>query len=486
MLPPRPDAAFLVIFAVGSVAFPVGPGLLPADITRSQCLASAETADDRPAQAGKAPASDDHGRQRSGVDWPRLLGPTGDSRSPEVGIRTDWGPCGPPVVWHRELGTSYGIGSVAAGRLYQFDRHGDQARLTCLDARTGRFLWKFEYPTAYEDLLGYNNGPRCSPVVDGDRVYLFGAEGMLHCVSTDEGKILWKVDTARRFGVVQNFFGVGSTPVVEGDLLLVMVGGSPAESQDAGRFDLDRVVGNGTGIVAFDKRTGEVKYAVTDELASYATPQLATIGDRRWCFVLARSGLVALDPQSGKVDFHYPWRSRLRDSVNASTPVVVGDEVLITEAYGPGSSLLRVRPGAYEVVWRDPPGRNKAMQCHWNTPIYHEGYLYGSSGRYSSTAELRCIEWTTGKVMWSQPGLLLSSLLYVDGHFVCLSEDGELRLIRATEKQYVEVARSVVRQTPDGPPLLKPPAWTAPILSHGLLYVRGDDRLVCLRLIPRA
>jgi outer membrane protein assembly factor BamB len=282
---------------------------------------------------------------------------------------------------------------------------------------------------------------------------------------------------------VQNFFGVGSTPVVEDDLLIVVVGGSPPESQDAGRYDLDRVVGNGTGIVAFDKRTGEVKYTITDELASYATPQLATIGGRRWCFVFARGGLVGFEPRSGKVDFHYPWRARLRDSVNASTPVVVGDQVFISETYGPGSSLLRVRPGGYEVLWKDPPGRNKAMQTHWNTPIYHGGYLYGSSGRHSSNAELRSIEWKTGKVMWSQPGLRRASLLYVDDHFVCLSEDGMLRLIEANPERYVEVARAVVRETSGGPPLLKPPAWAAPILSHGLLYVRSDDRLVCLRLI---
>ena len=312
-----------------------------------------------------------------GVDWPRFLGPSGDSKSPETGITTDWAPSGPPVVWHRELGTSYGIGSVAGGRFFQFDRHGDQARLACLQSRTGEFLWKFEYPTDYVDLVGYNDGPRSSPVVDDGLVYIFGAEGMLHCVRAEDGELVWKVDTAKRFGVVQNFFGVGSTPVVEGELLLVMIGGSPPESQGAGRFGMDRVVGNGTGVVAFDKRTGEVKYAITDELASYSTPQLATIAGRRWCFVLARGGLVGFDPASGEVDFHYPWRARLHDSVNASTPVVVGNEVFISETYGPGSSLLRVEPGGGEVVWRDPSGRHKAMQAHWNTPIYHEG---GGSG----------------------------------------------------------------------------------------------------------
>lgn len=419
-----------------------------------------------------------------GVDWPRFLGPTGDSRSPERGILTRWGENGPPLVWHREVGTSYGIGSVAAGRYFQFDRHGNRARLTCLNARTGELLWKFEYPTDYEDLVGYNNGPRCSPVVDEGLVYLFGAEGMLHCVRADDGRLVWKVDTARQFGVVPNYFGVGSTPVVEGNLLIVMVGGSPAESQGAGRFDLDRAVGNGTAVVAFDKRTGAVKYAVGDELASYAAPQLATIDGRRWCFVFARGGLLGLDPLSGKIDFHYPWRSRLRDSVNASTPVVVGNEVFISETYGPGSSLLRVKPGGYEVVWRDPPGRTKAMQTHWNTPVYHEGYLYGSSGRHFSDAELRCIEWSSGKVIWSQPNLSRASLLYVDGHFVCLGEDGVLRLVKATPERYVEVAKAVVRETPEGPRLLKAPAWAAPILSHGLLYVRGDNRVVCLRFIP--
>jgi outer membrane protein assembly factor BamB len=421
---------------------------------------------------------------RRGADWPRFLGPLGNSKSPETGISTKWGPCGPPVVWQRKLGTSYGIGSVAGARFFQFDRYGGQARLTCLDARNGEFLWKFEYATDYEDRLGYNNGPRCSPVVDEDRVYLYGAEGVLHCVRTEDGKLLWKVDTFKKFGVVQNFFGVGSSPVVEGGALIAVVGGSPPGSQGAGRFEMDRVKGNGTGIVGFDKRTGEVKYAITDELAAYATPQLATVGGRRWCFVLARGGLVGFDPLNGKVAFHYPWRSKLHDSVNASTPVVVGDEVFISEAYGPGSSLLRVKAAGYEVVWSDPPGRNKAMQCHWNTPIYHEGHLYGSSGRYSATAELRCVEWKTGKVRWAEPGLGLSSLLYVDGHLVCLGEEGELRLIKATEKQYVEVARAVVRETPDAAPLIAPPAWAAPILAHGLLYVRGNDRLVCLRLVP--
>src|SRR5262249_18508370 len=155
----------------------------------------------------------------------------------------------------------------------------------------------------------------------------FGAEGMLHCLKAADGKLIWKIDTAERFGVIQNFFGVGSTPVVEGELLIVQIGGSPEESKAAPPGRLDQVVGHGSGIVAIHKLTGKVRYQITNELASYASPVLSTIDGRRWCFVFARGGLVAFDPASGKVDFEFPWRAPILESVNASNPVVVGDEV---------------------------------------------------------------------------------------------------------------------------------------------------------------
>lgn len=204
----------------------------------------------------------------SGSDWPCFLGPTGDSKSSERGILTGWPAEGPPLVWQLSLGTGYGMPTVAAGRLFQFDRLARRARLRALDSRSGKLLWAFDYPTDFEDLYGYDNGPRCSPVVDEDRVYILGAEGMLHCLHVEDGKVAWKIDTAAEFGVIQNFFGVGSTPVVERELLIVQVGGSPSESKNAPPGRLDQVVGNGSGIVAFDKKTGEVRYKTTDELAS--------------------------------------------------------------------------------------------------------------------------------------------------------------------------------------------------------------------------
>jgi outer membrane protein assembly factor BamB len=443
------------------------------------------------ATSGELPP--DLGTRKQGVDWPVFLGPTGDSKSSEKGILTTWDAEQPRLVWQHKLGTSYGAPTVARGRLFQFDRFDDQARLYCLNAETGEELWRYEYTTGYEDMYGYNNGPRCSPVVDGDRVYAYGVDGVLVCVRAIDGKPVWKVDVNSKFGVVQNFFGVGSTPVIEGDLLIAMVGGSPPDSQLLAPGDLGRVEPNGTAIVAFDKFTGAVKYKLGDDLASYASLKLATIGGRRWCFAFCRAGLLGFEPASGKVDFSYPWRARILESVNASMPVVEGDEVFISETYGPGSSLLKVAPGQHEVVWKDNDrSRDKAMQTHWMTPVLVDGYLYGSSGRHPENAELRCIEWKTGKVMWSEPGMTRSSLLLIDGHFVCLGEYGQLTLIKVNPEKYEPVAEGDFARITDkngqvvpGPRrLLARPCWAAPIVSHGLLYVRGEDWLLCLELIP--
>lgn len=419
---------------------------------------------------------------RAGNDWPRFLGPFGTSVSAEKGIIGPWPASGLKLVWQKPLGTGYGMPAISQGRLFQFDRDGDRARLRCFDSITGEFFWKFDYPTDYEDYYGYDNGPRCCPVVDGDRVYIFGAEGMLHCLRADHGQLIWKVDTRSTFHVVQNFFGVGSAPVVEEDLLIVQVGGSVKNQDNVGP-----VKGNGSGVVAFDKLTGKVRYKIGDELSSYSSPVATTIGGRRWCFVLARGGLLAFEPASGKIDFHFPWRARALESVNASNPVVVDDQVFISECYGPGSAILKVKDGGYDVLWTDADKRfNKSMMCHWNTPIAYEGYLYGCSGRHPDEAELRCIELATGKVMWSQPDLTLSSLLMVEGHFICLTEDGKMLLLKVNPHKYEEISRMELykRGDPESS-LIRPPCWAAPILSHGLLYIRGKGKLLCFELIPR-
>jgi outer membrane protein assembly factor BamB len=409
-------------------------------------------------------------------DWPTLLGPTRDGVSPEKGIIAPWPKDGLKKLWECPLGIGYAPPVVADGKLYHFDRFGDGARLTCRDASTGKELWKYEYPTTYEDRYGYEPGPRAGPVVDGDRVYLHGVDGMLCCVKVADGKELWRVDTHEKFHFHQNFFGVGSVPVVDGNLLIVPVGGS-----DKGQRPVDfrEVKPNGTGFVAFDKMTGKVEYAKGDELASYSSPIIATLDGKKTAIYFSRAAIVGIDPRTGETLFRHPWRARIEESVNASNPVVIGDKVLVSECYGPGSLLLEVKNGKPREIWSDAAKDrlDKSLLCHWNTPIHVDGYVYGCSGRHDNDADLRCIELATGEVAWSKRRTYRCTLTLVDGHFVCLSEYGLLSLIKVNPKRHEEVSHYQV-------PELEYPCWAPPVLSNGVLYLRGKGKLVALELIP--
>ncbi|WP_164101314.1 outer membrane protein assembly factor BamB family protein [Candidatus Laterigemmans baculatus] len=478
----RLSSAFAVVAVV----------LLPlAIVTRSPAadqppaVRSAAAPADRSAAAAKGSHSN-----RGGDDWPCFLGPNHDGTSSEIGIRTDWSGDRLPVLWTRELGTSYGIGSVADGRYFQFDRIEDEERLTCLDARTGEEIWSHGQSVQYEDMYGYNNGPRSSPAIDGDAVYTMGVAGRLTCRSVSDGALRWSVDTHDRYGVVQNFFGVGCSPLIHGNAVIVMVGGSPPEDQNLPPGRLDRVIPNGSALVAFDKQTGQELYRVGEYLASYSTPRPFRVGDTTLILAFVREGLLAIDPQTGKEAWFVPWRSRKLESVNGAVPLVRGDEILISECYEIGSLLLRAGRDGYEILRQDPRNpRQQSFRAHWATPIQVGGAVYGTSGRNAPDSDLRCIDWETGELRWSDPRRQRSSLLGVDGHLVVLDERGTLELIRATPEAYASVTSIDLSQphpAAGGEPLLSYPCWAAPILAQGLMYVRGPDRVVCFELIPGA
>jgi outer membrane protein assembly factor BamB len=410
------------------------------------------------------------------ADWPTFLGPTRDGVSAEKGIVAPWPKAGLKKVWECELGIGYAAPVTSGGKLFHADRFGDNIRLTAREAATGKLLWKYEYLTAYEDFYGYDPGPRACPVVDGDRVYLYGPDGVLCCLSVADGKEVWKVDTKAKYFFFQNFFGTGSVPVIEGDLLILPVGGSAKGPRP---IDFREVKPNGTAIVAFNKKTGEVKYAAGDELSSYASPVVATVDGKRLGLYFARGGLLGFDPQTGKTEFHYKWRARIEESVNASNPVVVGDKVLLTECYGVGAAFLDLKGGKVKEVWTDKDNdvTDRALACHWNTPIHAGGFVYGSSGRHTEDADVRCVELATGEVKWRQKRTKRSSLTLVDGHFVCLSEYGELSLLKVNPAKYDLVSKYEVEG-------LEYPCWAAPVVSDGLLYVRGKGKLIALELIP--
>src|SRR6056297_377927 len=423
------------------------------------------------------------GTRTQGIDWPRFLGPTYDGKSPETGIRTDWSDGKLPVRWSRPLGTSYGIGSVAAGRYLQFDRVGNAERLTCYQAETGEPLWSDEQPVFYQDMYGYNNGPRSSPTIVDGEVYTMGVAGRLTSRRLRDGRLNWTVDPTEQYGVIQNFFGVGCSPLVWEDLVIVMVGGSPPEDQAIGLGRLDRVSPNGSGLVAFDRATGKERWRVGKQLASYSSPRPAMLDGQPAILIFARGGLLAVDPREGRELWTYPWRADRLESVNAAVPLVAGDKVLISECYDIGSSLLKMGRDDYELLRRDPENRRQqSLRAHWATPIAVDGYVYGCSGRNAPDSDLRCLDLASGEVAWEDRRRTRTSLLFVDGHFVVLEEGGLMQLIQATPTGLEVVTEIDLGQPAADRPALQPPLWAAPILSHGLMYVRGENAVVCFEL----
>ncbi|MFM7075006.1 MAG: PQQ-binding-like beta-propeller repeat protein [Planctomycetaceae bacterium] len=456
-------------------------------VVAAACLA-AMSALARPAPA-EPPAAADLST-RPGEDWGTFLGPRGDGTSALRGIEVPWPADGPRVVWHAALGEGYCAPAVAAGRAILFDRVGDRLRLRAVAAETGAPLWEVDRAVRYVDSFGYDGGPRAQPVVTGNRLLAYGPDGRLECRALADGALVWGVDTAERYHVVQNFFGVGTAPLLAAaggrSVVVVQVGGSAAGTRPPSPERLDMVRGVDSGLVAFDLADGSEVWRSSDQLASYSVPVKASIGGRDRILAWMRDELISVDPADGRVMDAFRWRSPELFSVVAASPVVVGERVLLTECYGPGSVLLDAAGDRFREVRRDRPGARsrQALKAHWNTPVHHEGHVYGSSGRNAGDAQLVCVDVETGAVRWSEGGLGRASVTLVDGHLLVLGEYGDLVLARATPEGYQEVARGRPADPDSGRALLEAPCWAAPVVARGLLFLRGEGRVVCLDLLP--
>jgi outer membrane protein assembly factor BamB len=458
---------------------------------------------------------------REGEDWPIFLGLRGTGVSNETDLLDEWPIGGPPLLWEKKVGAGYSAPSVRGDRLVLHHRQNDEEIVECMNVATGKQIWQHKYPTQYKDPYGYNNGPRCTPLLTESRCYTYGAEGVLWCLDLKSGEEIWTRDIKQDFNIFKKkqredepdepnwFFGVGSTPILEGNLLITLVGGQPNSAVVA--FDADtgktlwQSVGKNTwdGVATGDTFQPNYKWTGEEMLVGYSSPYAVTIHGKRHVLCLLRQGLVSLDPKDGSVNFKYWFMSRIYDSVNAARPLVIGDKILLSAAYKSGSALLQVSKDGkgYQEVWRD----RRNMLTHWSTAIHVDGFVYGFSGRHEQEATFSCIDLKTGKVQWETTGYAgeLSELtqdpvtgqiinsktkkpvpwpfygrgskIRIGDKFIVLGERGTLSLVKINRQKFEELARTSYKQ-------IHYPVWTAPVLSRKRLFLRCEDALICLDL----
>jgi outer membrane protein assembly factor BamB len=389
------------------------------------------------------------------ADWPQILGPSRDGVYAGPSLADSWPASGPRKVWQKTVGQGLAGPAVAGDRLILFHRIGDEEIVDALDARTGEARWRYAYRTAYRDDFGFDEGPRAVPVVASGKVYTFGAEGQLSALDLATGKRLWNVDTRTRFGVRKGFFGAAGSPLVEDGRVIANVGGKDGAK--------------GAGIVAFNADTGAVLWTATDHEASYSSPVGATFGGRRHAVFFTRAGLVGLDPATGSVIFQRPWRSRSQASVNAATPLVVGDLIFVSATYETGAAVLRVKGSELTEVWAS----DDVLSNHYATSVHVGGYLYGYHGRQEFNPSFRAVDLKTGVVKWSVDRFHAGSVTLAGDRLLIARETGELVLAAASAQAFRALAKAQI---------LPPTVRALPALSDGLLYVRNDNTLVCLDL----
>ena len=398
----------------------------------------------------------------SAHDWPQFLGPLRNGVYSGPPIAKAWPAGGPRRVWQKPIGTGFAGPVVAGDRLVIFHRVADEEVVDALDARTGAPRWHFAYRTSYRDDFGFDEGPRAVPVIAQNRVFTFGAEGQLHALDLATGRRIWSVDTMRRFQVRKGFFGAAGSPLVEDGRLIANIGGRDGV-KDA-------------GVVAFNAETGDVLWTSTNHEASYASPVGASFGGHRAVVLFTRQGLVALAPSNGAVRFQKSWRSRSSASVNAATPVILGDQIFISATYETGAALLRVKDDALSEIWSS----DEAMSNHYATSVVLNGFLYGFHGRQEFNPSFRAVELATGKVRWSEDRFRAGTVTLAGDRLLILRETGEMVLADASPQAFHPIARAQIL-----PPTLR----AHPALADGFLFVRNSDTnnhdtLACFDLRP--
>lgn len=383
------------------------------------------------------------------ADWPMYRNASHDGHSDEK-IAKEWPKDGPKVLWKVPMGLGFSAVSVAGKNAFVNGEKDGQECCFCLDANSGKTNWVHPFDKAITDRQG-GDGPRSTPTVDGDHVYLLGTYLKLICLTTD-GKPVWQVDLQKQYGAKVPGWGGAASAVLDGDAIFVNTGG-----------------GKGRSLLAFDKSTGKQLWATQDDGLVHSSPTVATIAGQRQVVYLTATGVVACKPEDGTVLWRYAFPHK---TSTAASPIVGDDMVFVSAAYGVGAGCCKITKSGdtftAQELWRTP-GK---LQNHWTTPVFYDGHLYGL---FKEPAALRCIEMATGKEKWAGLAgkeIWRGATIFVDGCVLVQGNEGDLYLVEATPEKFNQLAHCKS---------LSGKCWTMPTVANGRIYARSDHEVVCLQ-----
>jgi outer membrane protein assembly factor BamB len=378
------------------------------------------------------------------ADWPVWLGPNQDGTAPDTGLNKDWDNNPPEKLWQVQMhDNGYAGPSVADGKVFIIDHEGQQDVVRAIDLETGDDVWECRYNDLEKANYGFS---RSTPVYHDGRLYTVSFKGNVACIDAETGEIVWGVNMPGKFGGVRPTWGYAMSALIDGDRLIIVPGGENA------------------CVAALDRMTGEIIWTGGgSDIPGYATPVKATIHGTPQYVVFTGKSVIGVDADDGSLLWRVPWETS--HDVNAATPIVSGDHVFITSNYRRGCAVVTVGENDASITWE-----TKGMWSHFNTPVYHDGYLYGPSN-----PNLVCLDPSNGEQVWTQSGFERGGVCLVDGVILALSgNQGFLAMVEATPDGYNELGRF----TPLGGQ-----SWTAPIVADGKLIVRNKDALACFDLM---
>ncbi len=378
-------------------------------------------------------------------DWSQWRGPDRSGLSRESGLADTWPEGGPPVVWKAEgLGEGYGAVAVVGDRVYVQGTRGTDSVVFALDAADGSEIWSVVLGKRLEQDKG--NGPRSTPTVVGDEIYVLNGMGELARLNAGDGSTRWQLNILERFGSSNIRWGVSESPLIEGEWVVVMPGGRDGS------------------IAALDRETGKTVWTsetLTDKL-SYSSLVAADVAGVRAIVGFTQSAGVGVRASNGELLWRY--EAPANATANAATPVVGDELVFYTSSYGVGGGAFRLQASADGVTGEEAWfGSN--LQNHHGGVVLYEGHLYGFFG-----PALACVELETGEIQWRARSVGKGSLTIADGKLFLLGERYEAGLAEATPEEYRELGRFEIAD-------LGQPSWAYPVVSGGRLYIRNQHEL---------